>query len=149
MFEIFVEEEFRETHVQVLSHDVEFRELEGLQDTLTDFGLLRFLYTHRDVFLSHFYTDFIWTIHLEMSGLLANRAAFFFLGDDLLSDNVEIWFVRAKPEHNEISVCSVETVFRVWIVVFGISLDTNKIENFMFTFTWNSSVREDDLEVLE
>jgi len=135
--------------VQILPHDVEFRELEGLQDTLPDFGLLSFLYTHRDIFLSNFDADFIWTIHLEMTGLLANRAAFFFLGDDLLSDNVEIWFVCAKPEHNEISVCSVEAVFRVRRVVFGISLDTNKIENFMFTFTWNASVREDDLEVLE
>ena len=80
-----------------------------------------------------------------MASLLADRAALFFLCDDLFSDNVEIRFMGAEPKHDQVSICTVETVFCVWIIVFWVSLDSDEVKDFVLAFSWDASIWENYL----
>lgn len=61
--------------------------------------------------------------------------------------DVEMCFMSTQTKHDEICVGSIYAVTRVWIEILLRSLRPDKIENLMFSFTGNKSIRKYDLEI--
>ena len=64
-----------------------------------------------------------------------------------LPEDVEVGFVGAEAEHDEVSVGTVDAVRRVGVVRWLGSLRAYEVENFVFAFTWNKGIAEQDDEV--
>ena len=52
--------------------------------------------------------------------------------------------MSGKTQHNQVSICTINTMARVWIKTWLGALRSNKVQNFMFTFTWNESIGKDN-----
>jgi hypothetical protein len=61
---------------------------------------------------------------------------------DTLSQNVEMGLMSCKSQHDQIGICSINTMSCIGMVIRRCSLTSNEIKNFMFTFSWYKSIRK-------
>jgi hypothetical protein len=61
---------------------------------------------------------------------------------DTLSQNVEVGLMGRKSQHDQIGICSINTVSCIGFVIRRCSLTPDEIKNFMFTFSWYKSIRK-------
>jgi hypothetical protein len=72
--------------------------------------------------------------------LFALIAGFVFHLHHTLTQNVEMSFVSAKAQHDQVSVGTIQAVTHVGIVRGLGTLTSDKIENFMFSFSGHEGI---------
>ena len=73
------------------------------------------------------------TVDHFMATLATKGARFWFSINEFFSHDREIWFVSCQTEHDQIRIRPPNTMVRVWIVGWSVTLLSNVIDNFMFT----------------
>lgn len=74
-------------------------------------------------------------------------AALLVVGEDVLSQHLEVRLVRREREHDQIRIETVDDVFRVRIVLAGDSLTADEIHDLVFSFAGDGGVRNDDFQL--
>ena len=71
----------------------------------------------------------------QMARLIAPSALLVLFLKHSLSQNVEVRFMSAQTQHYQVSICSVDAMRGVGVIVLLCSLRSDEVQNFVFTFS--------------
>ena len=82
----------------------------------------------------------------EMASLLAAPAPLVLVLDYSFPEDEEVRFMGTQTQHDQVSVCSINAVRDVGVVVVLSSLASDEVKDLVLSFAWDGGVREDYLE---
>lgn len=83
----------------------------------------------------------------QMSLFTASSAFLVLLLHYCFPKNVEVRFVCAQAQHNQICISTVNAMRGVSIVSRLCSLRPNEVQNLVFSLSWHTCIGEDDLDM--
>ena len=91
------------------------------------------------IFIFHLVSS---TLKGHMSRFLTFKTDFVFYLHYSLSEHKKVSFMSAQSKHNQVSICSVDAMTLIWIIIWLSTLRTNEVKNLVFTFTGHECIRE-------
>ena len=65
------------------------------------------------------------------------------LNDVLLTNDCKVWLVSEQTEHDQVCICAIEAMARIWVIVWIAPKLADVVQHFVLTLSWYRSITQD------